>query len=249
MCLIAFDWQPHQHDWLTLVANRDEFYHRETRALHLWDANFYAGKDLLAGGSWLGIDKSARFAALTNIRAPGQGPESPLSRGHLITRYLEQDISPEHFVQQVSSTAADYGLFNLIVGDRHAVYYCHNHPDFYAQRLTPGIFGLSNAHLNTPWPKTELAKDKLKLWQKARRTPLTSLLDSRDIVNDEQLPQTGIPLEWERALSSQFILTSDYGTRSSTSLLGRGKHLAIEEISWGKNGDASAKHTYSIEID
>ncbi|WP_419812230.1 NRDE family protein [Bacterioplanoides sp.] len=239
MCLIAFDWQAEKQQ-LVLVANRDEFYQRPSQALHPWPEYpaLYAGKDLQQGGTWLGVTQQRRFAALTNIRAPGHDPEQPLSRGNLVLDFLTSELNAETWLQQLASTAQRYGLYNLICFDGTNLWYSHNHPEFHYQKLSSGLYGLSNAHLNTPWPKTELAKQQLAAWQHQTAEPVPAdLLNRRLPFADEQLPQTGVPLAWEQLLSSQFILSPQYGTRCSTSLHITSQQLIINEILWQDSGE------------
>ena len=247
MCLMAFDWQA-EHKRLILAANRDEFYQRPTKALHSWSEHpgLYAGKDLQQGGTWLGITQNQRFAALTNIRAPGHEPENALSRGNLVLDFLTSELSGEAWLQQLANTAMRYGLFNLICYDGEFLWYSHNHPTFHCQQLSSGLYGLSNAHLNTPWPKTELAKQQLAEWlQHSHDDMPADLLNRRLPFPDEQLPNTGVPLEWEQRLSSQFILSPHYGTRCSTALVINDQQWQIKETVWQNNGEKASETEFS----
>lgn len=269
MCLIAFNWQPDEPRKLTLVANRDEFYRRDASPMAEWPEHpgLYAGKDLQQGGTWLGISQQQRFAALTNIRAPGKGPDDPKSRGQLVLDFLTSGHSAEQYMKQLRHSAAEYGLFNLLCFDGQQLWYSHNHPDavamagtgdertiginqpgYQAMALTPGIYGLSNALLDTPWPKTQLAKRQLQQWLQQSDALPGALLDHRNAFPDEQLPATGVPLLWERLLSSQFIHTPEYGTRCSTSISIDEQWASIYELSWGDDGQPQGEFRHQFRI-
>ena len=163
MCLIAFAWQTSKHHRLTLIGNRDEFHRRPTRPLDWWDdldqPDLLAGRDLEAGGTWLGVTRDGRFAAVTNIRAPGAA-KAPLSRGQLPLNYLQGRQTPEAFMQQLAAQREQYSGFNLLVGDADALWFL-NSLDGQPRELGPGIYGLSNADLDSPWPKTGYLRDAL----------------------------------------------------------------------------------------
>ncbi|MDK2778113.1 MAG: NRDE family protein [Pseudomonadota bacterium] len=251
MCLIVFDWQPGQPRWLTLAANRDEFWQRPARPLHRWqdDADIIAGRDLEQGGTWLGITGQGRFAALTNIRAPGAGPQNPRSRGHLVADYLRATSHPEQWAATLRQSAADYAPFNLLAGDRHSLIYISNYPQLRCETVTPGVHSLSNAWLDTPWPKSRLAEQQLQHWlrEPAEQT-LPSLLSRRQPFADEQLPSTGVPAEWERMLSAQFIVSPAYGTRCSTALTGTAGQLTVHEISWQPDGSGNNTEKHDVVL-
>ncbi|WP_320823615.1 NRDE family protein [Reinekea sp.] len=218
MCLAVFSWQPGSAVPLKLVANRDEFRQRPTQAMHWWpDQDLLAGKDLQAGGTWLGFNRRGAFALLTNIRPGFIGLSSALSRGDLVREFLHGRTGIEAYHRSVRARLDDYGGFNLVLGDGQRLFYFSSvHPT--GQWLAPGIHGLSNDSLNTPWPKTELAKQQMCAWHeaglqaKARQTILTSTA----LAPSHQLPSTGIPLDWEQSLSAQTIVGDDYGTRCRT---------------------------------
>ena len=200
MCLIAFAWQTSKHHRLTLIGNRDEFHRRPTRPLDWWDdldqPDLLAGRDLEAGGTWLGVTRDGRFAAVTNIRAPGAA-KAPLSRGQLPLNYLQGRQTPEAFMQQLAAQREQYSGFNLLVGDADALWFL-NSLDGQPRELGPGIYGLSNADLDSPWPKTGYLRDALSAAVDADSEHLLSLLADSRSYPDEQLPATGISQEWER---------------------------------------------------
>ncbi|PAU88342.1 hypothetical protein CK507_07260 [Pseudomonas sp. WN033] len=219
MCLIAFAWQVADQP-LLLLGNRDEFHARPTRNAQFWEPEGHpellAGKDLEAGGTWLGITRQGRFASLTNIRAPG-ARKGPLSRGALVLDYLTGQQSPAEYLQQVAMNAEQYAGFNLLVGDRQQLWHLNSRSG-QAESLSPGIYALSNAGLNSPWPKLVALRQGLEARLHADDRQLLQLLADPRTYPDEQLPDTGISLEWERLLSAAFIVSAEYGTRASSLL-------------------------------
>ncbi|WP_144143444.1 NRDE family protein [Paraburkholderia sp. BCC1884] len=237
MCLIVFDWRPDTIDGplFTLAANRDEFFRRTAEPISWWhDAPaVLAGRDLVGGGTWLGLSRSGRFAALTNYRAPHEMRADAPTRGTLVSDWLNATATapngtsldtPLAYLQQVAQTGDIYNGFNLLVGDwtrRELAWYC-NRSERAPALLEAGTHGISNAVLDTPWPK--LVKKRAELGALLTREslpPLDSLIDlMRDprLARDDELPSTGIPLERERALSAAFIETPEYGTRGTTAL-------------------------------
>lgn len=232
MCLIVFDWRPHAADGplFTLAANRDEFFRRAADPLHWWDdaPGVLAGRDLVGGGTWLGMTRDGRFAALTNFRAPHEmRPDAP-TRGTLVSRWLTGAPNPAStplgYLRQVAQAGDLYNGFNLLVGDfrqRELAWYC-NRADMAPALLPEGAHGISNAVLDTPWPKLVHKRATLaRLIDADPSVPLEALIDMmRDtqLARDDELPATGIPLERERALSAAFIETPEYGTRGTTAL-------------------------------
>ncbi len=219
MCLIFLSFNHHKKYRLIVAANRDEFYKRQTAPAHFWDdfPHILGGRDLEAGGTWMGITRQGKIAMVTNYRdLRNLKPVAP-SRGLLVADYLVNGNQPLAFVQQVNNRAADYNGFNLIAGYTHQlVYYSNYRPG--PQVLHPGIYGLSNHLLNTPWPKVERGKKIFEeiLSTSFNHTDLLEFLRNEERAPDDQLPDTGIGLERERALSSMFIRTPDYGSRCST---------------------------------
>lgn len=238
MCLIVLHWIPGQQ--LTLSANRDEFTHRPAAPLTVWhDApDIIAGRDLEQGGTWLGLTRQHRFAALTNVRAPGAGPTNPPSRGHLVSDFLRSSTSTAAYAQTLHRYAHRYAPFNLLCGGLQQLWYITNHPQPACTALTPGLHVLSNARLNTPWPKARLARQQLQAWlqQPGDSASLARLLNRQQPFADHELPQTGVPADWERLLSAQFIHAPGYGTRCSTGLILTPAGADIHEISWDNAG-------------
>ncbi|MGB1238489.1 MAG: NRDE family protein [Pseudomonadales bacterium] len=238
MCLISFAYRQHPSYPLILVANRDEFFTRPSQAMHYWEdkPNLLAGRDLSAGGTWLGFNTQGRFAALTNYRdVQSAQPVHPLSRGALVNAALDTAQTLKSQLAAADSQQAHYSGYNLLAGDRDALYYADSSDEPY-RPLSPGIYGLSNARLNTPWPKLERAVEQLRavLDQATLTTAkLAHVLQEQEVFPDHQLPDTGISLEWERALSSQFIQMPEYGTRAKTIvLLADTGECQVSEISY-----------------
>jgi uncharacterized protein with NRDE domain len=224
MCLILIAYHAHPGYKLVVAANRDEFYERPTAPLAFWDdaPEVLAGRDLKAGGTWLGITRAGRFAALTNYRDPSRVlPDAP-SRGQLVGTYLREVESARAALERLAAQAGAYNGFNLLLGDGEGLFYYSNLTGGY-RALEPGLYGLSNHLLDTGWPKLRrgLAKLREVLGQRSNPDPddLLSLLTDRTPAPDNELPNTGVPLEWERWLSPMFIKAPGYGTRSSTVLL------------------------------
>ncbi|MGK9049390.1 NRDE family protein [Stutzerimonas chloritidismutans] len=238
MCLIVFAWRPGHTQPLVLAANRDEFHARPSLPLGHWeDAPWIVGgRDLQAGGTWMGVTTSGRFAALTNIRAPGQAI-GPRSRGELPEQYLRGNLPPADYLAELAGRRADYAGFNLLVGDRQALWHLNSRSGE-ATALQPGIYGLSNASLDTPWPKLRKARAALATnLDPATPENLLALLADPSPAAEHELPQTGVPLEWERRLSSIFIASPEYGTRASTALIRHADGaLDILERSFGPGG-------------
>lgn len=220
MCLIVFAWRPTHALPLIVAANRDEFHGRPSQPLGHWEdaPHIVAGRDLQAGGTWMGVGTAGRFAALTNIRAP----ESPLgsrSRGELPERFLRGQLSPEAYLAELAGNLRHYSGFNLLVGDARELWYLNSHTGL-PEQLSAGVYGLSNAALNSPWPKLVRARSALQQCLNAPEADdLLRLLSDAEPAADADLPSTGVPYEWEKRLSSVFIASADYGTRASTALI------------------------------
>ena len=224
MCLILLAIQKHADYKLILAANRDEYYARPSESPHFWeeDPDILAGRDLVAGGTWLGIARKGSIAAVTNYRDPSSiKPEAP-SRGKLVSHFLSDTMEPNAYLDLVRKEKDRYNGFNLIVGTPDRLLWYSNRSDAIVP-LFQGIYGLSNHLLDTPWPKVVRAKSLLEemLHEKTKPSPeaLFHLLHDQNRPPDSDLPHTGVPLEWERVLSPIFITSSTYGTRSSTIIL------------------------------
>ena len=240
MCLIAFAWQMSGRP-LLLLGNRDEFHPRPTRAATYWNEEgqpqLLAGKDLQAGGTWLGVTRSGRFAALTNIRSP-EAKQGPRSRGKLVLDYLTGKMSPADYMNSLTGELDEYAGFNLLAGSMQQLWYL-NSQEGQPRELAPGVYGLSNASLNSPWPKLQALCSNLTQHldtDSDSDTLLELLKDSREYP-DDQLPDSGVSPEWERLLSATFILGEDYGTRACTLLgIDADGSITFVEQNFGPNG-------------
>jgi len=222
MCLIAFDHRPGSACPLRLVANRDEFHARPTAPLSRWDdaPDILGGRDLEAGGTWLAVHRRGRFAAITNLREPRlEVPPGAHSRGALVREALECNDLTAWLAQLAAGAAGDYPGFNLLAGDGERLWHLHRGLDgLRLRRVPPGLHGLSNASLDTPWPKLIAARQGLANSLRHGRWPedaLAVMHDSRP-ADDDRLPDTGVGLETERRLSPPFIVGREYGTRATT---------------------------------
>ncbi len=220
MCLILFAYRQHADYPLLLIANRDEFYARPTRDAHWWDETpVFAGRDLKAGGTWLGINRRGHFAAVTNVREPGGMSPGKKSRGALTRNFLSGDSNAEDYLKQLAPQDGDYAGFNLLLGDDRDFWFYSNR-DHGIRRIDPGIYGISNGAFDEPWPKLSSGKEELAAMLKRNidTTELMEILTDHRIAEDHELPQTGVSLDIERMLSSRFIRSPEYGTRACTVL-------------------------------
>lgn len=265
MCLLFIAHQMHPQWPLIVAANRDEFHQRPTRAAAFWpeQPDWLGGRDLEAGGSWMLLHRSGKFAALTNVRNPLQ-PLGTRSRGELVSQFLAQPLTPASYCRGVDH--ASYSGFNLIAGEYTAngwqLHYCTNRSNSSTNRATPrqialdkGLFGLSNASLDTSWTKVEQGKTALAQLLKqsthedALVAGLWSLLADRRRAPDEDLPNTGVDATTEALLSSRFIVSPDYGTRASTLLLADAQGgVTLLERSFNREGEMQEERAFSIAL-
>jgi len=253
MCLILFSFDPGTDRPLTVLANRDEFHERPTAQADFWSDKpaVLAGRDLLAGGTWLGVTTRGRFAAVTNYRDLASINPDARSRGELTTDFLSGDDPANEYLSRVETKGGDYNGFNLLVFDSENLAYYSNMSGGPPQELNTGIFGLSNHLLNTPWPKVVSGKEALRLELESGSGDDNSLLNvlaDTSIAADGDLPDTGVGLEKERILSARCISSPGYGTRSSTlvSFSGRGTIKFKERTIIPSDLDP---HTVSFEIE
>ena len=254
MCLVLLALDSHPKYSLVLAANRDEFYDRPTAPAGFWsDApRVLGGRDLKAGGTWLGIDRRGRVAAVTNYRQGQRESVAPRSRGHLVSEFLAGDTAAPEYMDRVRREAELYHGFNLLAGDAAGMSYYSNREDR-VRSLGPAIYGLSNHLLDTAWPKVTATKTAFDALLKKGASDLTSnlftLLANRDPARDEQLPSTGVSQEWERLLSSAFIASDHYGTRSTTVvLIGREGRVSFVERSFGPGGVPGGEVRFEFQI-
>lgn len=240
MCLILFAYQQHPDYPLIMLSNRDEFFNRPSQAAHFWPdrPDIFAGRDKQAYGTWLGINKNGRIAAVTNFRDTAATPNSALSRGELTRQFLQGNQHPNSYLQAIDNQRHRYSGFNLLVGTAEQLYYYSNRQAI-IQPVPAGVHGLSNNLLNSPWPKIDGGKAALQqqLDQLDHQALINILLDSQQ-PRDELLPDTGVGIEAERMLGSRFIRSEHYGTRAATLLL-IDKHGHTEFIEQSFLGDGS----------
>lgn len=233
MCLILFAHHAHPEYPLVIAANRDEYYQRPTAKAAFWDdhPDILAGRDLECMGTWLGITRAGRFAALTNYRDPRERKTDAPSRGTLVSEFLISDQPPRAFLESVAARAQRYNGFNLIAGDIDSVFYFSSRAGG-VREVAPGVHGLSNHLLDTPWPKVERGKARLEaaLADEPSTETLLELLHDREPAAESELPDTGIGIEMERVLAPALIVSPQYGTRASTAVIfGRGGDVSFSE--------------------
>lgn len=224
MCLILLAWRVSPEYPLVVASNRDEFFDRPSVPAAFWsDApNVLAGRDLQAGGSWMGITRQLRFAAVTNYREPRPAELPTTSRGHLVADFLTGRRRPDTYLKEIARRGASYNGYNLLVADRDSLWY-HSNRGVAPRELPPGIYGLSNNLLDEPWPKLSVARQRFEqsLDSLPDLHPFFELLEDDSVAPDAELPDTGVGIELERALSSVFVRLPHYGTRASTVMLVR----------------------------
>jgi uncharacterized protein with NRDE domain len=253
MCLVLIALDSHPDYSLIVAANRDEFYDRPTAPAEFWaDApSVLAGRDLKAGGTWLGVDQRGRLAAVTNYRQGERESPAPRSRGRLVSDFLTGNTGALEYIERVQSDADLYNGFNLIASDAGGLFYYSNRGGR-VRTLAPGVYGLSNHLLDTPWPKVASAKSVFGTLLSGKSSELTerlfTLLSDRSQAADDLLPSTGVSHDWERLLSSAFIATEQYGTRSSTVLLvGRNGSILFIERSFGPRGAPGNEARFELQ--
>jgi len=264
MCLILLAWQSHAEYPLIVAANRDEFYARRTRPASWWGqaVSLLAGRDEEAGGTWLGINRRGRFAVVTNVRAPSERNPHATSRGLLVLSALQTSQSLATWLQDCSGRAQSFNGFNLVLAEpvftapRAApsqMVYFSNRLDDGPVAMRPGIYGLSNAFLDTPWPKVArgITAFACELAQRVDTDSLLQLMTDREPVADAELPSTGVPRDWERALSTIQIRANGYGTRATTVMTVRRDGLVafVERSFDPANADLYSDRRFEFMID
>lgn len=254
MCLIIFDWQAESEQQLVLLGNRDEFYQRPSQPAHRWQDidNIIAGRDLEAGGTWLGFSSGKRFCTVTNYREV-PSPSGTHSRGEIPVNFLNSDISAENYARALTQQAGAYTGFNALLFDGEALFYASNRANQPFRRLQSGVYGLSNALLDSPWPKLTRAKFLFKQAQTDLKTDalhdkalLDCMLDQRQPL-DTELPETGIGLAGERLLSTIFINSEHYGTRTTSLVRKNSEGIQLTERNFKTSSDTGADQQHFEE--
>lgn len=242
MCLISLSWRAHPRYELVLAANRDEFHHRPTAPAAWWTdaSDVFGGRDLSQGGGWLAASRQRKLAAVTNVRRMVQPDPNAPSRGALIADFMRSTQSAAEFAKRLRGRANAYAGFNLLLYDGETLLYATNHDGFRSERLTPGMHAVSNAALDTPWPKLVRLRNRMSDWTEQQQTDdgaLFAALANDQIAADAELPDTGVGLELERFLSPAFIRGPQYGTRASSVIaLGTDGTLQFAERRFGPGG-------------
>ena len=252
MCLILFAHNVHPDYPLVLAANRDEFYARPTDAAGFWKAHpeLLAGRDLEAGGTWLGMSRGGRFAAITNFRE-GERSDTQKSRGQLTLDYLLSRVPPQLYLQQLKGRADEYAGFNLLLGDEEGLHYYGNRVTE-PRCLQDGIYALGNGTLYDDWHKMHKGKDDLAhaIDGKVRPEEVLQLMRDESRPEDAYLPDTGVDLELERLLSSRFIRSEHYGTRATTVLLiDRRGNVDFLEQNYTRQGASGAVRRFRFQLE
>lgn len=221
MCLIALAYRAHPDFELVVAANRDEYHARPTAPAGVWaDApDVFGGRDLSQGGSWLALSKRGRLACVTNVRRMAVPDPAAPSRGGLVSAFVRGNDPAQAYAEELADRALAFAGFNLLLWDGAELRYLNNHPNFISRTVPPGVHVVSNADLDTAWPKTEKLRRAMEAWVAAGNgdeAPLLAVLADRAIAPDADLPDTGVGLELERRLSPAFIVDPKYGTRCTT---------------------------------
>ena len=252
MCLLVLAWQAHPRYRLVVAANRDEFHARAAAPLAKWPppADILAGRDLQAQGAWLGLDRARRFGVVTNFRELQRPQPLAPSRGGLIPRYLGGSADAAAFFAALAPEAARYSGFNLLLSDARELWYGSNRAAPFARALPPGVYGLSNELLDTPWPKLTRVRTGFEAWLRAPDAApagLFALLADRTPAPQEQTDTGGLPPEWARALSAPFVLHPRYGTRcASVLLLGAAGELQLIEQRFDAAGQEAGRSEFTL---
>jgi uncharacterized protein with NRDE domain len=241
LCLIAVAWKARGDLPLVVAANRDEWRERPAEPAHWWPDHpqLFAGRDLQAGGTWMGVTREGRFAAVTNFRDPADKRSTARSRGALVTDFLLGSAPPRAFLASLAARSGEYNGFNLILGDVESLWYFGSR-EGEAREIEPGIHGLSNHLLDEPWPKVVRARMAMEAALKDRdpSTKLFAALSDGQGAPDPSLPDTGVGVAWERRLASPLITGTDYGTRCSTVvMIAADGEIGVQERTRGAGGE------------
>jgi len=252
LCLIVLAWRARADLALVVAANRDEWRDRPAEPAHWWPdiPSLLAGRDVRAGGTWMGVTREGRFAAVTNFRDPTERRSGARSRGELVSAFLSGRAQPEAFLTQVLERAPEYNAFNLLAGDREGLWYLASR-EARVRPVPPGVHGLSNHVLDEPWPKVVRARRAMEasLGEPDPVPRLFEVLSDAGEAPDNELPETGVGVDWERRLSAALITGKDYGTRASTVLsISAAGEVSFEERSRGPNGAEEARSRHDFRL-
>ena len=264
MCLLVMAWRTHPHYRLIVAANRDEFHARPTAPMAVWNdaPAILAGRDLSAQGTWLAVDRLRRFGVITNFRdVQARRPEAP-SRGGLIPDWLQHRATPTSFLGQLEPRAQSYAGFNLLLNDGDTLWYASNRAPRFAAALAPGVYGLSNLLLDTPWPKLTRVREKFAQWLDAESASRAAapaaasellfamLADRTRSLPEAQAGTRPLPPEWVQVLSSPFVVHPVFGTRCSTLvMIGHDGWLCIQERRFGPDGEVTGQSGWQLAPD
>jgi len=271
MCLLVVGWLAHPRYRVVVAANRDEFHARPTAPLAPWadQPRVLAGRDLQAGGTWIGLDPDRRFGLVTNYRELARPRHTAPSRGRLVPQFLNAPLSADHYLRSLEADAQGYAGFNLLVSDGERLMYASNRAEQFGRELAPGLHGLSNHLLDTPWPKLQRVRGQIEAWiERAGDGPEPRpgvAPAARDMADDAEWlmavfadrqraaaphdPSSGLTADWEQVLSSPFVLNADYGTRCTTVLLvGHDGRTWISERRFDPQGRAVGQHEWQLNV-
>jgi uncharacterized protein with NRDE domain len=262
MCLIAFAWRSHRRYPLVLIANRDEFHARPAAAAD-FDPEYsvvYGGRDLVQGAGWLQVSTRRRLAAVTNVRAGLKPPEKPRSRGWLVRDFVRGDGRADEFAAALNQAAGEHGRFNLLLWDGDALAFATNYPGPGHRLISPGVHAMSNGAFDAPWPKSGHATRALEAWlasaqgdadatDRAALAPLFDALADTTVAPDALLPDTGVGVDLERALSPPFVAGDTYGTRCSSVVLVGAGHCVFAERRFGPNAAPAGESFVTMPLE
>ncbi len=243
MCLLVLAWRLHPRYRLVVAGNRDEFHDRAAAPIQWWtdEPSVLAGRDLQAGGTWMGVSRTGRFGVVTNFRqAEARPAQGAPSRGHLVPGFLRSGDPPGRYVEALAGAASEYAGFNLLVGDDDELHYLSNVTDPGGRALSPGVYGLSNHRLDEPWPKLVRTRERFATIL-AEENPepgrlFEALADATPDDSGDPSPDD-LPADLERALSAPFVRHERYGTRCSTvTLIGTNGRAVVQERRFDARG-------------
>ncbi len=256
MCLLVLAWRCHPRYRLVAAANRDEYHARAAAPLAPWPdlPGIVGGRDLQAGGGWFAVDQRQRFGIVTNFREFGRRRRSAPSRGGLIPAFLAGDASPAESLRTLETDSPGYAGFNLLLGDQDSLWYASNRADQFARELPPGVYGLSNEFLDTPWPKLVRVRARFTallgepgIQVDGLISQLLDVLADRETAPLDSLPAGDLPPDLARKLSAPFVLDAGYGTRCSTILaIGNDGALALVERRFDAEGRVTGQSEHLL---